>query len=328
MTSHDELDAAARACSPDYEKAALVHELGYRRAIILEARPRALRRAESARIRVSWRDGDHGRRDDRHVNHDGVDLDRQQQRNEEGTMPIANYAEVEQLIAASIAATPGTNPSIYDRRLGDPQFPAFQAEPHCIYFFYIRFNENGALKVDHYLYFEGPENDPSQWAKIPYDQVDAKVEYLARNARPLGAGNPAPLPDHNFENVVFNRKCYVAYFLDEANWSYHSRAVAENRYGVVYNQAKAGGAPNTSFFDAKDVSFAMTSTSGIETIRTGVVLINHMKDDRGQDLGAAAQQKFAFDMYFDVQFVDPSDSRLVVVFDPDGTNLGPPLPPP
>lgn len=40
MTSHDEtLDAAARPCSPDYEKAAFVRELGYRLAIILKPSP-------------------------------------------------------------------------------------------------------------------------------------------------------------------------------------------------------------------------------------------------------------------------------------------------
>jgi hypothetical protein len=241
-------------------------------------------------------------------------------------MVIATYDAIERLVEEKIANSGGALQSIYDQRLGDPgNYPKHQYVPHCIYFFYVRVNGNGAIKVDHYFYFEGPPDDPSRWTEIPYAAVDEKIKMLAYNARPLGNGNPAPLPAHNFDNIVLRRKSYVAFFLDEGHWAFHKRQGPTARYAMIFNQVKAG-IDNYSFFDGKDLEFMMdiTGTGGSQDLRTGIVLVNHMKDANGDDLKDIDHPRFAFDMYFDVAFVDPSSTKLTVIFDPGGTNQGPP----
>lgn len=239
-------------------------------------------------------------------------------------MPIAPVTQIDRVIedqikeATDAAEFIKQDRSIYKQILQEPD----KYSPHSIYFFYMRINENGALNVDHYFYFDGPPDDPTKWAMIPYGMVGDKIKELASNGRP-GNHNPLPLPDHNFENIVFRRKSYVAFFLDEANWSFHKRQAQLGRFAMVFNETKAGD-KNYSFYDAMDLSFLMDNSSGGQSIRTGVVLINHMIGKDGKPLPAGDEQKFHFDMFFDVEFATPNQQRLVVVFDPTGTNQGPP----
>lgn len=253
-------------------------------------------------------------------------------------MPIAPADEIEKMIEKRIRESslehlssdgatgpikpvdpPVDDPGIYKHVLKDPE----NESPHSIYFFYMRVNENGALCVDHYFYFDGPPDDPKKWARIPYGKVEEKIAYLAQNGRPSSTRNPIPLADHNFEKIIFRRRSYVAFFLDEANWSFHRRQAQLGRYAMVFNETKAK-AKNYSFFDAMDLSFEMDNSTGGQSKRTGVVLINHMIGSDGKPLGPNDKQDFHFDMYFDVAFATPNNQRLVVVFDPTGTNQGPP----
>jgi hypothetical protein len=50
-------------------------------------------------------------------------------------------------------------------------------------------------------------------------------------------------------------------------------------------------------------------------------------NEAGADLQAGDAQYYQFKMFFDVAFAD-GQPALTVIFDPDGTNLGPPLGPP
>lgn len=231
-------------------------------------------------------------------------------------MVIAAYDAIESLIVEQISRSGNSAQSIYDKRLGDSSYPNHQYVPHCIYFFYIRINENGALKVDHYFFVKGPLEDPEQWEEIPYGDVEDILRDLARRARPSGVKDPVPLPDHNFENIAINRRSYIAFFLDEANWAFHKQV--SGKFAMSYNEQKAG-VQNHSFFDAKDFEFDMPDS------RTGVFLVNHMKADAdGNFLAVGESAKFNFDMYFDVNFADPTDQRLTIIFDPGGENQGPP----
>lgn len=228
---------------------------------------------------------------------------------------------VEQWVEEEIIEAPPA--SIYDQRYGNAsEYPDHQYLPHCMYFFYMRLNDDGALKVDHYFYHRGPPEDPSSWPKISREEARALVPQLAMKARPLADMTPSPLPDHNFENIRLTRKSYVAFFFDEANWAYHRQK--DGKFAMAYNRDKAGGAENFSFFDAEDIAANLPISRGGADRRTGVVLINHMKSDAaGTDLENQGQE-FAFDMYFDVEFADPTDNKLTVIFDPGGTNQGPP----
>jgi hypothetical protein len=50
-------------------------------------------------------------------------------------------------------------------------------------------------------------------------------------------------------------------------------------------------------------------------------------DDHGNDLGRGVGQRFLFKMFFKVLFADGTEG-MTVIFDPDGTNEGPPIGPP
>lgn len=216
---------------------------------------------------------------------------------------------------------------IYLQRLGSPDecHKKFQYVPRCIYFFYLRLNNDGCLKVEHYFYVEGPADDPSQWKKIPYDDVEGILYELALNARPSG-NRYGRLSLKNFEKVKFRRKSYVAFFLDEGNWAFHKRA--DRRSAMIFNSIKAGVKDNFSFFDAKDFQFPMPRSDGHTDLRTGIFMINHMKKNaQGDDLEGPDPVKFAFDMFFDVRFAEPTKEKLVVIFDPGGDNQGPPQQP-
>jgi hypothetical protein len=201
--------------------------------------------------------------------------------------------------------------------------PGYDYIPHCVYFYYVRINNSGALEVDHYFYFRGPPDDPKQWEEIPYDDVPGIVKELAENARPSGKKNPAALPSHNFEGITMRRKSYVAFYVDERHWLFHKRA--DDKNAMVYSDIKAGQ-PNYSFFDANDVEVVMPIKGSAATdTRTGIFMINHMKRDaNGNDLVAGDALEFAFDMFFGVSFVHPTSKTLTVIFDPGGTNQGPP----
>ena len=63
--------------------------------------------------------------------------------------------------------------------------------------------------------------------------------------------------------------------------------------------------------------------------RSAIVFVNHMKgDDDGNDLGDRVKQPFQFEMYLDVAFASGTAVPMTVIFDPDGTNMGPAQSPP
>ena len=112
------------------------------------------------------------------------------------------------------------NKDVYEERLKAPRpLPGFDYVPRCIYFYYVRIDNSGMVRADHYFYANGPADDPSQWQPIPYaDAVDRNgiIRTLALNARPsTRIKNPPKLDSDSFDNVVWNRRSYVAIFFDE-----------------------------------------------------------------------------------------------------------------
>ena len=88
------------------------------------------------------------------------------------------------------------NHDVYEQRLAVGA-PGFTAVPHCMFFYYVRIDRDGRLRVVHYRYVDGDPEDPNTWQPIPYSGVGLKqlVEKLARNARPSGLKDPRPDPE-------------------------------------------------------------------------------------------------------------------------------------
>jgi hypothetical protein len=226
------------------------------------------------------------------------------------------------------------NHDIYEPRLGTPNFTDV---PRCMFFFYLRVDTDGKLTVDHYFYVDGDKNDPETWQEIPYYAKDLNdlVQRLAVNARPLRKGDsrvrdPEREAAHNFQGPDWTRRSYVAIFLDEANWKFHKFPDLDSAV-VFITEEKNGkkGTENHSFFDAIDLPIEMPIAGGpAKDTRSAIVFINHMKgDEAGADLGDGVREFFQFKMFVDVTFASGPGVPMTVIFDPDGTNLGPPLQP-
>jgi hypothetical protein len=230
-----------------------------------------------------------------------------------------------------MSRTGAPNHDIYEKRLA-AGMPGFTEVPHSMFFYYVRINDDGRLLVAHYHYVDGDPDTPSTWKPIEYTEENLKglVQRLATNARPSGLKDPMPDADENFQNIVWTRKSYIAIFIDEANWSFH-KAGAEDSAVVFITETKNGktGTENHSFFDAMDCPVEMLIGGGPATDkRSAIVFVNHMKgDDEGTDLGKRSEF-FQFKMFFDVAFATGQAVPMTVIFDPDGTNMGPPQTPP
>lgn len=248
---------------------------------------------------------------------------------------VSDFAAEQQ---RSVAAIGGTNHGIHVQRLGDLNFPDHQQVPHSVYFYYVRVDSDGRLHVTHHFYPGGDPNEPgnppnpADWPSIPRDEegLKALLRDLALDARPTGAGN-YPVIGQAFRDIVWRRKSYIAIFVDELNWKLHKLAATEDPAVVFITELKNGkqGLENHTFFDAMDLDIEMPINGSADTDkRSAVVFINHMKaDEAGNDLEAGPGQFFQFKMFFDVEF-SIGGKAITVIFDPGGTNIGPPPPPP
>ena len=216
----------------------------------------------------------------------------------------------------------GTNHDVYDKRLKMPNpWPPFDYVPHYIYFYHIRLSENANLLVDHYEYRDGPDPDnPVDLAAIPYDRVPAIVKRLTEDAK----SNLRQPTGSDFVDIKWKRRSYVAFVLDEPNWTFHKRDA--DRCSIVFNLAK-DSSPNQSFFDAEDLDLLIRNPdTGEDEPCSGVYMINHMtKDAEGNPVGDPGQE-FFFDMYVDAKYAR-TNGKMTVILDPGGTNQGPPQQP-
>jgi hypothetical protein len=230
------------------------------------------------------------------------------------------------------------NRSIFQKRLTmvHPR-PQFSKTPHCMYFYYLRVNASGRLKISHFFY-EGPKVVTNPQGKkesrpIPYDKVglDHLIRRLAKNARRKNPTNPAP-QGGNLKRVRWTRKSYIVLFLDEANWSFHRKG--KNAAFVFLTRKERNGrklrmAKNYSFFDGMvlPVEMPVHRPAGTD-VREALVFVNHMKrNDSGDDL-RKEKKPYQFNIFLDVKFEDGRGAPMLVILDPGGTNMGPPDPPP
>lgn len=236
--------------------------------------------------------------------------------------PLATSFLVNKIIDTRLSERQrGTNHDVYDKRL-KLKYPwqPFTEVPKILYFYYVRVNNNGTLYVTFQEYADGPDpNNPTPNVPIPYVNMENIVKILASRARPTGGSMGVAV---DLGNMVWDHKSYIALFVDEANWRFHKRD--DGKAAIVFNVSDTTE-PNVSFFDAEDLEIEMPINDGSSTtdIRTAIYFVNHMKANTdGDDL--QDDQKFKFDMFFDVDFTGNPHLSTTVIIDPGGTNDGPP----
>lgn len=222
------------------------------------------------------------------------------------------------------------NQDVYDKRLtATKPPPGFDYVPRCIYFYYVRIDGNGKICADHYFYPNGPLDKPNKWQPLPYADVadpEGIVKRLALNARPsTRRKQPRKARVDSFSGVRWTRRGYIVIFFDEASWAFHRRS--GGKPSVAFNVSE-GHTPNQSFFDATDLVLDMpVRRTGRTDKRSAIMFVNHMRDgEDGGELGrnGPKEQSYKFDMYLMVQYANSDAPAMTVIFDPGGTNQGPP----
>jgi len=226
-----------------------------------------------------------------------------------------------------LAASGLGNHNVFEERLRNRLFPNFKKEPKFMYFYYVRINDNGKLKVSHYWYVDGDRTNYITWKTIPWDKgtLEGIALTLAKNARKsLIQQDPQPCDQINFKGIEWRQKSYIVIFFDEASWKFLKKAGASSPIVFLTDKDGTTAVENHTFFDALelDVEFSPTDT------RSAVAFINHMKsDDDGTDIAPGDREEFQFNMFLGAEFEDGTDAPLTVIFDPGGTNQGPPIDP-
>lgn len=212
----------------------------------------------------------------------------------------------------------------------------YKRKPHSIWFYYKRVNTDGSILLREYIV---KENSP-----ISNGQMKSKVRDLALNARfPLRDQNPRPTGNNNFTKIEIDRICYFVIFVDEQNWEFQKDS--QGNPIVLFKQTDPDNKPcrpNYSFFKAE----AFKTNMGGGDIRESLAMVNYLKRNAvGDELIAAPVDDHKHRWFFDypqrVRFMLPDttddegnsmsqsseQSKLTVMIDPGGNNLGPPKDP-
>ncbi|MGZ8284687.1 MAG: hypothetical protein ACXW27_02390 [Allosphingosinicella sp.] len=216
------------------------------------------------------------------------------------------------------------NYDIFEPRLtaGTTNYTYF---PRYMYFLYLRLNDNGKLKVSHFYYVEGDRTKPDTWPVIPYSKLgfETILRKLALNARSAKPIDPPPCDQINFKDILWRRKSYIVFFLDEPHWAFSKKDSTKSPL-VFLTEKNGKWVENYTFFDAMELDVKLSDTES----GTAILFVNHMKaDESGVDLGPGERRDYQFNMFLKVMFEDGTDAPIDIIIDPGGTNQGPPLDP-
>lgn len=237
---------------------------------------------------------------------------------------------------AAVPLLPGASgASVYEKKLRrSPPDAKYMLVPHMIYFYYMRINTDAKLEVDHYTYEPGgPIHPYESGGHNPANNIRAQVQHIVDCVRGeiTDAAVIKDAVNNSFENIEWKRISYIVFFFDEEHWSLHKEANGSE--GVRFVSNVGGAYANHTFYDADDFLVRVRNdNTGRVTQRSAIAFINHMKRNaNGDELGSLTQpesQRFKFEMIFDVRYARTSRVGMTVIFDPDGTNTGPPIGPP
>lgn len=190
------------------------------------------------------------------------------------------------------AAAPSRTDNPYDR-------PNFGTEPHAIYFYYIK---PGAMGSETKLYFFKDDKNSIIEADVP-----GRVKDIIENPR-----------DPKDNSFIWRKKSYLAVVVDDPDWQFADEGIKFVQDGHFHK--------NHTFYHAKHTSITVKPRGEQERELALLYCINHMKksakDDDSIDRGK--RQCFRFKVY---QKPTPG-ARSLGPYEADGTNLGPPVPPP
>lgn len=210
--------------------------------------------------------------------------------------------------------------------------------PHTLFFDYVSIADDDKLQVEHYFYPD-PNGDPTakpkkptDWPQIPLDKtaLTGIITKLANNARTTKS-SPPPYAA-NFANLIWRRPGYIAILVDEKFWRLlrYTPVDGKERRAVIFYPTKDGKprTKNHSFTDAMDFEITVKDSAGKDETRRAIVFVNHLKDKDGKTLtGNKDDERYEFGIFVEVDYTSTGGIPMTVIFDPGGTNQGPPIDP-
>jgi hypothetical protein len=210
-----------------------------------------------------------------------------------------------------------------------------------VHFFHFKLT-NQKLVVQHYKYSE-PNNDIHLWTDFmheiissPYPDVPGRsrksiadvLAFLVENARkPLAQQTHKPTGDP-INRIRFKERSFLAFCFDHEGWDFPVDRMGDEdstELPAVYFTEGGQWTKNHSFFDGRTAQLTIASS----TVPLPVFyMVNHSKrNDNGDDLQDGEPQHIKFNIVVKIPLKGTTE-KLTVIFDPGGTNLGPPTPPP
>lgn len=237
-------------------------------------------------------------------------------------------AQLEALYEAFTKYYSPNNFNVYIEKIGTPNYTYdFQ----YVYFYYIKFSENGNMDVRHYTY--SVDDGIGGKRSISYDvqNLQAIAATLTTSARAEALGQKPTHDGSSFNAITWKKRGYIIFLVDHPGWYFHDKYVQEPGIGF-------SGTPNHSFYDATTLSVKTQSLGPDDDgLRTAIAAINYMKrNEKGDDLLDEKDsqgnpipitdhiQTFTFELCLDTYFKDKTAAPVLIKVDPSGTNQGPP----
>lgn len=201
----------------------------------------------------------------------------------------------------------------FGRNYGDPirsppgtAYPA----PDCLYMVFLEFGADGKLIVK----------------QLFAPQLAATVAATENGLFDDAVDNNGVLST-NFENLVWNRPCYVTFVLRNVGWKFYWRDQPKQHDSINFLQNKEGQidlgktyVQNKSFYNGKHIK--VKDKNGID--HDAVRCENYVRDGNGNAIPPGKSVDYCFEIYLEAPFALPHPAtHITIIIDPDGENQGP-----
>ena len=217
-------------------------------------------------------------------------------------------------------------------------------KPEKLYFYYFKFDTNGALVS---RVFSANINTNSNYTdsdhinEIKNDILDRVKSWVDKNPIGQQAIGKGDLKYINPDEVIWNRPCYLAFMLDEEDWSFYqhknknrtlhfSKQIIPRQIGDIQTTGESCSNKYKCFCNSEIIKLSK---------KHSILLVEnrHISYATGEirKYGDENPDVYKFDLIFRVStspktHIDPqnrtaeNEKKITMVIDPTGTNFGPP----
>lgn len=206
-----------------------------------------------------------------------------------------------------------------DRVTRQPRYP--RPALFAVYFYYLTLGPDGGIIAKEYR--------RSQETEIASDDLKIIAKDLA-----VAAKNGAEPVEVGFKNMSWDKPCYICFMMDAGDWEFHFADEGKTSIDALHLSNRIlGNHANRTFYNGGHYNFNFAATGDAPVNRTILWCENHHLtgglENRPRENGDTSEN-YKLDLIFRVRHDPPlydtngDELRETVVFDPGGTNTGPP----